>query len=103
MEAGAPGEAPESNTSRACSAVSVPSRLAPVRSQISHSGAGVPNRKSSRRVSTSRTGRLCITAIAAASGSNRTIFPPNPPPTVMGTTRTWCCGIPSASAVSLRT
>ena len=102
MLVGAPGNAPASKITRARSAVSVPSRLAPVVSSTMAGGAGVVARNSSLRDMTIETGRCTATVRAAASGSSRTNLPPKPPPIGIATTRTRCSGTPSARATCER-
>ena len=55
----------------------------------------------SPRSSFQRTGTLCLRASAVHSSSSAytSSLLPKPPPTLGATTRTWCSGIPSVSAV----
>ena len=50
----------------------------------------------------SRTGRPTASAAPAVSGSISPNFPPNPPPTAIGTMRTRSCGRPSVCATTVR-
>jgi hypothetical protein len=102
MPTGAPANAPASNTTRACMAVSVPSRRAPILTSNTADGAGVVARKSSVRDITTDTGRRSRRVSAAASGSSSTNFAPKPPPIGVATTFTSCSGRPSTSAISER-
>ena len=59
----------------------------------------------SERVSFQRTGTLCLrdSAMHSSSSAYTLSLEPKPPPTAGATTRTWCSGMPSVTAViSLR-
>jgi hypothetical protein len=99
----APENAPDSMTVSASSAVSVPSRLAPVLSLMMTWGAGMPASSSSRRVMTYRTGRLVTRARIAVIGSQSArILPPKPPPHSTGITLIRFSSTCSTSATSER-
>ena len=75
-----------------------PSRVAPIRTSATVAWAGFVEAKSSRRVSTSRTGARSASAAPATSGSITVCFEPNPPPTGAPVTGTFAIGSPKIAA-----
>src|SRR5713226_3083215 len=95
--------APLSKWYRARSATSFPSRLAPSSRSKTAAGAGCATANSCCRVSVRRSGRPVRRASRASSVSSSETLPPKPPPTGIGTTRTFCAGTSRSLEISSRT